>query len=71
MTNQQEPVSHRTFSGDSHPCEVCGTTDKDKAMAFRGENYCSEIHRKVLAGQEPWPSETGAPPREVRPTRSF
>jgi hypothetical protein len=36
-----------------NPCKVegCGKTDDDRPMAFRGEPYCSDIHRKVLAGE--------------------
>jgi hypothetical protein len=32
-------------------CEVCGKTDDNKPMAFRGEKYCSDLHRKVLSGE--------------------
>lgn len=32
-------------------CRVCGTPDEKKPMAFRGENHCSELHRKILAGE--------------------
>jgi hypothetical protein len=32
-------------------CKVCGKTDDKKPMAFRGEPYCSDIHRKVLLGE--------------------
>lgn len=36
-----------------NPCEVegCGKPDDQKPMAFRGEPYCSDQHRKVLAGE--------------------
>lgn len=36
-----------------NPCKVegCGKTDDEKAMAFRGEPYCSDVHRKVLSGE--------------------
>lgn len=36
-----------------NPCKVegCGKTDDQKPMAFRGEDYCSDIHRKILAGE--------------------
>lgn len=33
-------------------CRVCGTSDKNKPMVFRGENYCCERHRKLIA-EEP------------------
>lgn len=31
-----------------NPCEVCGMTDDQKAMAFRTEKWCSENHRKIV-----------------------
>lgn len=31
--------------------EGCGKTDDEKPMAFRGEDYCSDVHRKVLSGE--------------------
>lgn len=36
-----------------NPCKVkgCRKTDDEKPMAFRGEDYCSDLHRKVLAGE--------------------
>lgn len=34
-------------------CAVCGTPDSDKPMCYKGENYCSENHRKVIAGEKP------------------
>lgn len=36
-----------------NPCQVqgCGKTDEQKPMAFRGQNHCSEAHRKVLTGE--------------------
>jgi len=38
---------------DMNPCKVegCGKTDDQKPMAFRGEPFCSDLHRKVLAGE--------------------
>lgn len=41
----------------TYPCKVCGKKDHEKAMCFRGENWCSELHRKVLIGEEPWPEQ--------------
>lgn len=34
-------------------CDVkdCKVTEDQKPMCFRGENYCSEAHRKQLAGE--------------------
>ncbi len=32
-------------------CEVCDKTDEQKPMAFRGEPFCSDLHRKVLSGE--------------------
>lgn len=55
-----------------HPCKVdsCGTVDKDKPMVFRGEDWCSDIHRKILKGESIGdhtdPTLTGAPPRPPR-----
>lgn len=34
-----------------HPCLVCGVLDGEKPMAFRGEDYCSDNHRKVIIGE--------------------
>lgn len=34
-----------------HPCRVCGKTDPEKPMAFRGEWWCSENHRKIIHGE--------------------
>lgn len=31
-------------------CLVCEKPDEQKPMCFRGEDYCSELHRKFLAG---------------------
>lgn len=38
-----------------NPCEVrgCGKVDDQKAMVFKGTAWCSEKHRKVLAGELP------------------
>ena len=30
------------------PCRVCGKLDADKPMAFVGEDWCSDDHRKVV-----------------------
>lgn len=36
-----------------HPCLVtgCKKTDDQKPQCFKGLDYCSERHRKVLAGE--------------------
>jgi hypothetical protein len=34
-----------------HPCAVCGKTDDQKAMAFVGEDWCCDLHRKALTGE--------------------
>lgn len=36
-----------------NPCKVenCGKTDDKKPMTFRGEDWCSELHRKILLGE--------------------
>lgn len=31
-------------------CRVCGTEDKDKPAIFRGEEFCCDRHRKIIAG---------------------
>lgn len=53
-----------------HPCKVkgCGTVDADKPMVFRGEDWCSDTHRKILNGELPDPASTltDAPPRPPR-----
>lgn len=35
-----------------NPCKVkdCGKTDDQKPMAFRGEDWCSDKHRKLIEG---------------------
>lgn len=33
------------------PCEVCGTNNANRPMVFRGEDYCSDLHRKVIIGE--------------------
>lgn len=33
-------------------CEYCGKMDDDKPMAFKGEKWCCELHRKYLVAQE-------------------
>lgn len=37
----------------ANPCEVkgCGKTDGDKPMCFRGERWCSDLHRKAIVGE--------------------
>jgi hypothetical protein len=32
-------------------CAVCGKPDHEKPMTFRGSNACSEMHRKIMAGE--------------------
>lgn len=32
-------------------CAVCGKDDDQKPICFRGERYCSELHRKILNGE--------------------
>jgi hypothetical protein len=58
-----------------HPCKVpgCGTVDADKPMAFRQTDACCELHRKMLDGELPLPTQTDAPPGKggVSNTRSF
>lgn len=39
------------IGGESNPCKVCGTPDSQKPMCFRGEEWCSDDHRKVLSGE--------------------
>lgn len=34
-------------------CKVCGKSDNEKPMCFRGEPWCSERHRKVLVMDPP------------------
>lgn len=38
-----------------NPCKVrgCGIVDEEKAMCFRRTDWCSETHRKILAGEIP------------------
>lgn len=33
-----------------HPCGVCDKPDDQKPMCFRGEKWCSELHRKIMVG---------------------
>lgn len=33
-------------------CLVCGVLDSDKPMCFRGEDWCSDDHRKVIVDGE-------------------
>lgn len=33
------------------PCRVCGTSDPQKPMVFRGEDFCCDMHRKVMLGE--------------------
>lgn len=32
-------------------CKVCGKPDSDKPMAFRGEDWCCDRHRKFIIGE--------------------
>ena len=36
-----------------YDCEVCGKFDDEKPMCFRGERWCSEVHRKMIVGELP------------------
>lgn len=62
-----------------HPCKVCGTVDSAKPQIFRGEDWCCDLHRKMVKGELPMnrhtvdPTETGAPPGKggVSDTRSY
>lgn len=47
-------VSEGNSWGSDHPCEVkgCGVKDRDKPMAFMGERWCSDDHRKLLTGED-------------------
>lgn len=35
-------------------CKVCNKDDSQKPMAFRGEEWCSEAHRKEIQGTTAW-----------------
>lgn len=35
-------------------CKVCNKDDSQKPMAFRGEEWCSEAHRKEIQGVTVW-----------------
>jgi hypothetical protein len=35
------------------PCEVCGAKNVDRPMVFRGERWCSDLHRKMVVGELP------------------
>jgi hypothetical protein len=37
---------------ESNNCLVCGKPDEEKAMCFKGEDWCCENHRKVLVANE-------------------
>jgi hypothetical protein len=37
---------------EDHPCRICGTPDSEKPMCFRKEDWCSENHRKLIAGED-------------------
>lgn len=57
------PENGSPVAGLGHPClawlvgsqsylgRLCGVVDKDKPMAFRGEDWCSENHRKLIVQQ--------------------
>lgn len=34
---------------EKYACLICGKSDSDKPMCFRGENYCSDTHRKMIS----------------------
>ena len=49
-----EPLADQTsrpYRLGKHPCGVCGKTDEKKPMCFVGEEYCSDLHRKILNGE--------------------
>lgn len=33
-------------------CRVCGKPEGETAMVFKNEPYCSDDHRKVIAGEK-------------------
>lgn len=39
---------------NTFPCKVCGTPDPEKPMAFRGEDWCCDRHRKMVVGEFDW-----------------
>lgn len=61
QTDQNGPA----LAGYDHPCLAvvavgtltglppltCGKVDKDKPMCFRGEDWCCDNHRKLVAAQ--------------------
>lgn len=47
-------------------CLVCDTKDEDKPMVFRGEEHCSDNHRKVISGErEPTVQEWNTMDRDL------
>ena len=32
-------------------CRVCDTPDEAKPQIFKGEDYCCDRHRKIIAGE--------------------
>jgi hypothetical protein len=36
------------FKDPLNACLVCGKPDSEKPMSFKGEDWCCEIHRKVI-----------------------
>jgi hypothetical protein len=47
--------------------------DADKPQIFRGEDWCSDIHRKMVQGELPMPTQQAGPPGRggFVDTRSF
>ena len=37
-------------AGARFGCAVCGRTDPNKPMCFRGESWCCDDHRKLATG---------------------
>lgn len=34
-------------------CKVCDKADDDKPLCFQREDWCSDIHRKIVIGELP------------------
>jgi len=62
MPDAQEPVEET-----GHPCKVCGAKDDQKPMVFRGEDFCCDLHRKMLSGELPMNRHTKVPTQHEGP----
>lgn len=38
-------------------CRICKKPDHQKPMCFRGEDWCCDLHRKMITGELPVETE--------------